>query len=106
MKVEGKTRLVMALFAGAVLMLLASRFMLPTDIQVIVEGQSTYIRVVPSVYTALDCVIIAISSFLLGVSAFYLFITYSVMPGKEKSERKAEPGGTGSAGIGVTGAGC
>ena len=96
MKVEGKTTLLMALFVGAVFMLLASKFMRPTGIQVIVEGQSAYVRVIPIVYTAIDCVIIAISSFLLGVSAFYLFITYSVMPEKEKVEQGAEQKEAGS----------
>jgi uncharacterized membrane protein len=90
MKVEGKTRLVMALFAGAVLMLLASKFMRPTSIQVIVEGQSAYVRVVPSVYTALDCVIIAISSFLLGASAFYLLFLGFWNPEKERIEQEVE----------------
>jgi uncharacterized membrane protein len=90
MKVEGKTTLVMALFAGAVFMLLVSKFMLPTNIQVIIEGQSTYIRVVPSVYTALDCIIIAIFSFLLGASAFYLLFVRFRMPEKERIEQEVE----------------
>jgi len=90
MKVEGKTTLVMALFAGAVLMLLALKFMLPTDIQVIIEGQSTYVQVVPSVYTAIDCVIIAIFSFLLGASAFYLLSIGFRTPEKERIEPEAE----------------
>jgi len=96
MKIEGKTTLVMALFVGAVFMLLASKFMLPTSIQVIVEGQSTYVKVIPSIYTAIDCVIIAIASFLLGVSAFYLLFVRFRMPEKEKIEQEAEPGGAGS----------
>ncbi len=96
MKVEGKTTLVMALFVGAVFMLLASKFMLPTTIQVIIEGQSTYVKEVPSVYTAIDCVIIAIFSFMLGISAFYLFITYSVMPEKARAEHKVEQKEAGS----------
>ncbi|MDI6811412.1 MAG: winged helix-turn-helix transcriptional regulator [archaeon] len=90
MEVEGKTTLVMALFVVAVFMLLASRFMLPTSVQVIIEGQSTYVKVVPSVYTALDCVIIAISSFLLGASAFYLLFVWFRMPEKERIEQEAE----------------
>jgi uncharacterized membrane protein len=90
MKVEGKTTLVMALFAGAVLMLLALKFMLPTDIPVIIEGQSTYVQVVPSVYTALDCVIIAIFSFLLGASAFYLLSIGFRTPEKERIEQEVE----------------
>ena len=40
MKIEGKTALAMALFVVAVFML-ASKFMLPTTVQVIIKGQST-----------------------------------------------------------------
>jgi len=96
MKVEGKTTLVMALFAGAVLMLLALKFMLPTEIRVIIEGQSTYVQVVPSVYTTLDCVIIAIFSFLLGASAFYLLSIRFRTPEKERIEQEAEQKEAGS----------
>ena len=96
MKVEEKTTLVMALFAGAVLMLLALKFMLPTEIRVIIEGQSTYVQVVPSVYTTLDCVIIAIFSFLLGASAFYLLSIRFRTPEKERIEQEAEQKEAGS----------
>ena len=50
----------------------------------------------PNVYTVLDCIIIAIFSFQLGISAFYLFITYSVMPEKARAEQEVEPSGAGS----------
>ena len=96
MKVEGKTTLVMALFAGAVLMLLALKFMLPTEIRVIIEGQSTYVQVVPSVYTTLDCVIIAIFSFLLVASTFYLLSIRFRTPEKERIEQEAEQKEAGS----------
>jgi len=70
--------------------------MLPTTIQVLIEGQSSFIRETPNVYTGLDCIIIAIFSFLLGISAFYLFITYSVMPEKARAEHEVEPDEAGS----------
>ncbi len=89
MKIEGKTAFVMALFVVAVFML-ASKFMLPTSIQVIIEGQSTYVKEIPNVYTALDCVIIAIASFMLGASVFYLLFVGFRMPEKERIEREAE----------------
>ncbi|RJS73889.1 winged helix-turn-helix transcriptional regulator [Methanophagales archaeon] len=95
MKIEGKTALAMVLFVVSVFMVM-SKFMLPTTFQVLIEGQSIFVREMPNVYTVLDCVIIAIFSFLLGVSAFYLFITYSVMPEKEKVEHEVEPGEAGS----------
>jgi hypothetical protein len=75
---------------------LASKIMLPTTIQVLIEGQSIFMREISNVYTVLNCIIIAIFSFLLGVSAFYLFITYSVMPEKEKVEQEAEQKEAGS----------
>ena len=95
MKIEGKTALAMVLFVVSVFMVM-SKFMLPTTFQVFIEGQSSFIREIPNVYTVLDCIIIAIFSFLLGISAFYLFITYSVMPEKERVEHKAEQKEAGS----------
>jgi len=70
--------------------------MLPTEIRVIIEGQSTYVQVVPSVYTTLDCVIIAIFSFLLGASAFYLLSIRFRTPEKERIEQEAEQKEAGS----------
>jgi len=95
MKMEGKTALAMVLFVVAVFML-ASKFMLPTTVQVIIEGQSTYVKEIPNVYTTLDCVIIAIASFLLGASAFYLLFLGFTDTEKERIEHGAEQKGTGS----------
>lgn len=95
MKIEGKTAFVMALFVVAVFML-ASKFMLPTSIQVIIEGQSTYVKEIPNVYTALDCVIIAIASFMLGISALYLLSIGFRMPEKEEVEHEVEQKEAGS----------
>ncbi len=91
MKMEGKTAFVMALFIVAVFML-ASKFMLPTTVQVIIEGQSTYVKEIPNVYTLLDCVIIAIASFMLGASAFYLLFLGFTDTEKEKEKEKMEHG--------------
>ena len=89
MRIEGKAALAMVLFVVSVFMVML-KFMLPTTIQVLIEGQSIFVREMPNVYTVLDCLLIAIFSFLLGVSAFYLFVTYSVMPEKEKIKQDAE----------------
>ena len=89
MKIEGKTALAMVLFVVSVFMVMF-KFMLPTTIQMLIEGQSIFVREMPNMYTVLDCILIAIFSFLLGVSAFYLFISYSVMPEKEKIEQDAD----------------
>ncbi len=91
MKIEGKTAFVMALFIVAVFML-ASKFMLPTTVQVIIEGQSTYVKEIPNVYTLLDSVIIAVASFMLGASAFYLLFLGFTDTEKEKEKEKMEHG--------------
>ena len=95
MRIEGKTALAMVLFVVSVFMVMF-KFMLPTTIQMLIEGQSIFVREMPNMYTVLDCILIAIFSFLLGVSAFYLFITYSVMPEKARVEHGMEPGEAGS----------
>ena len=76
--------------------MLASKFMLPTTVRVIIEGQSTYVQVVPSVYTTLNCVIIAIFSFLLGANAFYLLSIRFRTHKKERIWQEAEQEETGS----------
>ncbi|MCW3132268.1 MAG: winged helix-turn-helix transcriptional regulator [Candidatus Methanospirare jalkutatii] len=91
MRIEGKTAFVMALFIVAVFML-ASKFMLPTTVQVIIEGESTYVKEIPNVYTLLDCVIIAVASFMLGASAFYLLFLGFTDTEKEKEREKMEHG--------------
>ncbi|MFZ2070749.1 MAG: hypothetical protein WAV32_03945, partial [Halobacteriota archaeon] len=95
MKIEGKAALAMVLFVVAVFML-ASKFMMPSSVQVIIEGQSTYMKEIPDVYTVSDCVIIAIGAFLLGVCAFYLLFLGFRMPEKERLEREAEQKEAGS----------
>ena len=95
MKIEGKTALAMALFVVAVFML-ASKFMLPTTVQVIIEGQSTYVKEIPNVYTTLDCVTIAIASFLLGASAFYILLVGFRIPESERMEEETKLGEAGS----------
>ena len=95
MKIEGKTALAMALFVVAVFML-ASKFMLPTTVQVIIEGQSTYVKEIPNVYTTLDCVTIAIASFLLGASAFYILLVGFRIPESERMEEETKTGEAGS----------
>ena len=85
----------MVLFVVAVFML-ASKFMLPTTVQVIVEGQSTYVKEIPNVYTTLDCVTIAIASFLLGASAFYILLVGFRIPESERMEEETKTGEAGS----------
>ncbi|MEA1943809.1 MAG: helix-turn-helix domain-containing protein [Euryarchaeota archaeon] len=71
MKIEGKTMLVAALLVLSAFMLV-NKLLLPTTVQIMVQDGSTTLKEIPNLYTIKDCLIIAASSFLLGISIFYL----------------------------------
>ena len=52
---------------------LAGIFMLPTTINVMIEGDNPVMTAIPGVYTILDCAGIAIAAFLLGISTAFIF---------------------------------
>jgi len=98
MKIEGKTLLVAALLVLSAF-LLANKLLLPTTVQIMVQDGSTTLKEIPNLYTIKDCLIISVSSFLLGVSIFYLLsarpetfdhaVTYPQVP---DSNLEIEPG--------------
>lgn len=71
MKIEGKTVLVAALLVLSAFMLV-NKLLLPTTVQILVQDGSTTLKEIPNLYTIKDCLLIAVSSFLLGISIFYL----------------------------------
>ena len=71
MKIEGKTLLVAALLVLSAFMLV-NKLLLPTTVQIMVQDGSTTLKEIPNLYTIKDCLLIAVSSFLLGISIFYL----------------------------------
>ncbi|MHC1567511.1 MAG: hypothetical protein ACXQTD_07365 [Candidatus Syntropharchaeia archaeon] len=83
MKVEGKTAFAMILIVICVFIILASKLMLPTSINIVVEGQTTFVREIPNIYTLSDCILISVSSFLLGASVLYLLFL-EPEPSREK----------------------
>lgn len=78
MKIEGKIILVAALLVLSAF-ILANKLLLPTTVQIMVlQDGSTTLKAIPNLYTIKDCLIIAVSSFLLGTTIFYLL---SARPG-------------------------
>ena len=69
----------MILFVAAVFVL-ALIFLFPTTINVIVEGNGSTVTAIPGIYTITDCIIIAITAFLLGAITFFLYQIYAVSP--------------------------
>lgn len=81
---DKKVVLMMALFVCS-MFVLSSKLLTPATINLIIQGESTYIEEIPNLYTFVDCIIIAISSFTLGISVFYL-----LLPREESAEIPAE----------------
>jgi len=55
--------------------ILTSKFMYPTTVQVIVQGDTTYIQEVPNVYTLYDSILMVLSSFVLCLSTTLIYFT-------------------------------
>ena len=70
MKKDNKAVLMMTLLVCSIFVLFSKLFT-PTTINFIIQGESTYIEDIPNVYALMDCIIISIASFTLGISAFY-----------------------------------
>jgi len=69
---DKKTVFLMILIIATVFVL-ASIFLFPTTINVIVEDNDSVVTAIPGVYTLTDCVVIAIAAFLLGASMVFLY---------------------------------
>lgn len=52
--------------------ILVNKLLLPTTIQIMIQNGSTTLKEIPNVYTIIDMIVISVSSFLLGISIFYL----------------------------------
>lgn len=92
MDLDKKTVLFMTMVVAAVFVL-ASIFLLPKTVNVIVEGGGPVTTTIPGVYTILDCTIIAIAAFLLGTSGVFLsqVAVRTPVPGAVISPPIAEP---------------
>ena len=80
MKIDGKTAFMSALFVASIF-LLGTKLLSPASVKVFVEGSDVAVTRIPGLFTFIDCVIIALSSCILGVSMMYLLF-FDSLPAK------------------------
>ena len=86
-----KNLLAMALFIVSVF-ILGSKLLLPTTLQIFIQGQSTYLKQIPNLYTLTDVALIVISSSLLTASAMYLLLPTSTSQTSESEKKRIREG--------------
>ena len=79
---HGKAIFVAALFVASIF-ILGLKLLNPTSVQIIIEGQNTTTARIPEFFTLEDVIIVAVASFILGVSATYLLYFVSIKPAGE-----------------------
>ncbi|MCK9631467.1 MAG: MarR family transcriptional regulator [Methanoregula sp.] len=79
MHLNKKAALAMGIFTASVF-LLALTFLRPLTVSVVFSGGDPAVTSIPGIYTLLDCSIIAITAFLLGIGTMVLFRIYSRPP--------------------------
>jgi uncharacterized membrane protein len=71
--ISGKTLFAAVIFVASVVVL-AFKFLNPTPVQILVEGDTVIMSQVPGLFTYSDILVIAISLILMSVSGTYLFL--------------------------------
>jgi len=89
MKIEGRATFFMVLFVISVFILVCE-FWASSTVMIYVQGEFTTLKQVSNIYTLTDCIMIVVSSYLLGVSSFYLLFSELRTPEKEKVERVSD----------------
>ena len=79
----------MVLFVISVFILVCE-FWASSTVMIYVQGEFTTLKQVSNIYTLTDCIMIVVSSYLLGVSSFYLLFSELRTPEKEKVERVSD----------------
>jgi len=64
---------------------LTSKFLYPPTVQVIVQGDTTYVQDVPNVYTLYDCMLMVLASFSLCLSTTLIYFTVRDLEISEKN---------------------
>lgn len=82
-----KNALAMALFVVSIL-ILGLKLLLPTTIQIFIQGQSTYLKQIPNLYTLTDVALIVIFSSLLTATVMYLLLPTSISQTSESEKKR------------------
>lgn len=84
-----KTNLMIVLFVLSVFILF-SKLMIPSTVQVIFQGESTFTKTIPNLYTLPDVILLVVSSFTLGISAYHLLSPSSAPPNIDMENKNKE----------------
>ena len=76
---ERKTGLAIASLISSTL-LVFYKLLLPTTVQIIIEGLTVEVKQIPSLYYLTDVIVIAVSSFVMGISMIYLLLPRPTPP--------------------------
>lgn len=79
-----KIAIYMLIFIVSVIVL-TSKFLYPPTVQVIVQGDTTYVQDVPNVYTLYDCMLMVLASFSLCLSTTLIYFTVRDLEISEKN---------------------
>ncbi|MBA2862861.1 MarR family transcriptional regulator [Methanococcus maripaludis] len=79
-----KIAIYMLIFIVSVIVL-TSKFLYPPTVQVIVQGDTTYVQDVPNVYTLYDCMLMVLASFSLCLSTTLIYFTVRDLELSEKN---------------------
>lgn len=79
-----KIAIYMLIFIVSVIVL-TSKFLYPPTVQVIVQGDTTYVQEVPNVYTLYDCMLMVLASFSLCLSTTLIYFTVRDLELSEKN---------------------
>lgn len=77
MKIDGKTAFMSALFVASIFVV-GTKLLSPASVKIFVEGNDVAVTRIPGFFTFTDCILVALSACILGVSATYLLFIDSV----------------------------
>jgi len=80
MKVDGRA-ISMAVFTLSAFVL-ASKFLVPTTVQIFIQGEFITLKQIPNIYTIADMIIVSAFSCILGISATYLLFLEPILRNK------------------------
>lgn len=84
MRVDGRA-ISMAVFTLSAFVL-ASKFLVPTTVQIFVQGEFIILKQIPNMYTVADVIIVSVFSGIIGISATYLLFLEPILRNKHSDQ--------------------
>jgi DNA-binding transcriptional ArsR family regulator len=84
MRVDGRA-ISMAVFTLSAFVL-ASKFLVPTTMQIFIQGEFITMKQIPNIYTVVDMIIVSVFSCIIGISATYLLFLEPILRNKHSDQ--------------------